>query len=86
MKSIDRLSPWVPTAASGKQVVVETHISQTSECAGVNEPHKPHAFENELTFCVENTREVSSKLLGEYQFENSQREKGNFKALLGSKS
>ena len=86
MKNIDRLSSWVPTAASGKRVVVETHKSQTSESAGINEPHKPHAFENELTFCVENTREVSSKSLGENYFENSQSEKGNYKALLGSRN
>ena len=86
MKSRDRLSPWAPTAASGKRVVVETHISQTSECAGVNEPQKPHAFENELTFCVGNTREVSSIILGDNYFEISPSEKGKCKALLGSRS
>ena len=78
------------TAASGKRVVVETHKSQTDESAGINEPHKPHVFGNELTFCVENTREVSSNQLGEKftenYFENSPSEKGKYKALLLSRS
>ena len=35
-----------------RQCDVESHNSQTYESVGINEPHKPHVFENKHTFCV----------------------------------